>query len=634
MSGNRSERLLAIVLVLLGSRRPLTRSEIREAVGDYPKDQDQGAFERMFERDKDFLRSMGIPIESVSTTDSEGVGYRLERSEAFLAGIELEPAERFVLALASRLWDESAWGHDSLNALRKLEVAGEFTTADEIRAPVSVTVNSAVLTALLDATDSRRRVEFSYRKAGMPVAEKRSVEPWGVVATKGQWYLVGHDTDRSATRVFRLSRIQGNITPKRPLGAFDIPQDVDFQSLVKSTYPPAGLIEVTVEIDPDAAPRLRWLATRLDQDVAVLAAADPDRVLYDVLADSTRVAVLGPPDFRDRVLAGLRAIAVAEPAVVSATERDRLVALRDTATKAEVPAGAQVSRLLALVPWLLNHPSATHEQAAEHFGVSVGQLRSDLMTLDIDYWGRRIVVRDAQGINAPLRLTPAESISLLIGLQLLEQVPGVHDRAALASVRTKVSVAAGSSAALANLVSAPTLAQDPDGLVQKIDRALDESRAVRLRYWSASTNAVTDRTVDPIALVTSLGQTYLQAYCRDAQGLRVFRLDRIGRLEVLSEPLHVPADVRAISATFRPHGTPAIVEVDSDVAWWSEQVPTRAVLVRSDGSLLVALDVVSQTWLIRTMLSFGGRIRVVEPPELVQSVREAAVTAIARNATQ
>jgi proteasome accessory factor C len=114
----------------------------------------------------------------------------------------------------------------------------------------------------------------------------------------------------------------------------------------------------------------------------------------------------------------------------------------------------------------------------------------------------------------------------------------------------------------------------------------------------------------------------------------VFRLDRIGRLEVLSEPLHVPADVRAISATFRPQGTPAIVEVDSDVAWWSEQVPTRAVLVRSDGSLLVALDVVSQTWLIRTMLSFGGRIRVVEPSELAQSVREAAVTAIARNATQ
>ncbi|MEI8080752.1 MAG: WYL domain-containing protein, partial [Actinomycetes bacterium] len=312
MANNASERLLAIVLLLLDARRPLTRSEIRSAVGDYPANQDRAAFERMFERDKEYLRAMGIPIESVPTTDTEGVGYQLARSDAFLKGIELEPAERFVLALASRMWDESTWGHDSLNALRKLEIAGEFTTSDEVRAPVLVSVNSGVLTKLLDAADTRRRVQFLYRRSGMPTAEKRSVEPWGVVATRGQWYLVGHDTERAATRVFRLSRIEGAVSLKRPPDAYKIPEGVDFQSLVKSTFPGPGPIAVTVRVDPGEAPRLHWLASQEDADVLTLSGVDPDRIIYEVLADSPQAEVLGPPDFRDRVVAALTTIVNAQ----------------------------------------------------------------------------------------------------------------------------------------------------------------------------------------------------------------------------------------------------------------------------------------------------------------------------------
>lgn len=645
MANNRAERLLAIVLVLLSTRRPLTRSEIRDAVRDYPDGQEQTAFERMFERDKDELRGMGIPVEAVETDDVEGIGYRLAAATAFLRHIDLDPAEAVVLGLASRLWDEATWGHDALNAVRKLELVGEFTSEESAGSALSVRVNSVVLTKLLDAAATRCRVQFKYRKPGMPVADDRSVEPWGVVATRGQWYLVGHDTDRCATRAFRLSRVLGDVSIQKPVGSYQIPTDVDLQSLVMDSFPGSDLIDVTVAIDPQKAPRLRWLATAVDDDVVTFAAVDPDRILSEVLAATPHVTVLSPESFRDRVVAGLAKIADSVGQPLADFDRQQLdQAAHRAAKSATEDAAAQVSRLLALVPWLLSNSGTTYEDAAAHFGVSVEKLHSDLelaictefgsnlLTLDIDIWGNRINVRDAQGIRAPLRLTPSEGISLLIGLRLLEQVPGPHDRAALARAISKVEQAAGPAAELADLVSIPIPSSVQSGLSSDISTALASSRALRIRYWSASRDEVSDRIVDPISLATTAGTSYLQAWSREADAVRLFRVDRIQELEFLDEPISIPSDLGVISPAFDPHGFQAVIEVDRAVTWWADQVPSQAVFVRSDGSVLISLAVVSRTWLVRTVLSFAGQLRIVEPAELALSVQSAAVAGRAKNA--
>ena len=158
MSASRTERLLALALVLINSNRPLSRSELRQAVRDYPSGGKQEAFERMFERDKDELRSMGLPIESVEIDEQEGVGYLLSHREAFLPTIEVDESESLALALASRMWQEATWSHAATTGLRKLELVGGFAGDTDLAFNVSMRVDSSGSFVLLLA-DVRRGVK-------------------------------------------------------------------------------------------------------------------------------------------------------------------------------------------------------------------------------------------------------------------------------------------------------------------------------------------------------------------------------------------------------------------------------------------------------------------------------------------
>ena len=185
MSASRTERLLALALVLINSNRPLSRSELRQAVRDYPSGGKQEAFERMFERDKDELRSMGLPIESVEIDEQEGIGYLLSHREAFLPSIEVDESESLALALASRMWQEATWSHAATTGLRKLELVGGFAGDTDLAFNVSMRVDSATLTALLSAAQEKRDVSFDYRTAIDSATQRRHLQPWGHASLEG-----------------------------------------------------------------------------------------------------------------------------------------------------------------------------------------------------------------------------------------------------------------------------------------------------------------------------------------------------------------------------------------------------------------------------------------------------------------
>lgn len=641
MSASRTERLLALVLVLLSAKRPLTRSEIRSAVLDYPSGGSDSAFERMFERDKDELRSMGIPIESVEVDEAEGTGYRLATGKAFLPEIQIDPEERIVLAMASRLWQEATWGHDSLNALRKLELAGDFTAESTGEFAVSVNVDSGALTKILDATAAQRRIEFTYRKAGETPA-RRSLEPWGVVAARGQWYLVGHDLGRDATRAFRMSRITGDIKVSRAAKAFSIPDGVDLRQLVTDSFPSPEAISATVELAPGQGARLRQLASTVDGSTARFADIDPARLMQEVLSAGPAARLIEPDHLRAEVISSLESVTSQVPPQISDADLRALKAARERARKTPAePAGAQVSRLLALVPWLRRNRGISYAQAAKHFDVSVARLRQDLelavctefgsnlLTLDIDLWGETITVRDAQGMGAPLQLTRSEAISLVIGLRLLTQVPGPHPRAAIENVSAKIEAAVGDAASVTRYLDVAPAADANTEQGAIAEKAVEESRALDLRYWSASRDEVSERTVDPIAILRTQGASYLEAWCRSAEAVRMFRIDRIEQATVRDEPANVPDHVEGPSLTVSPRGAPGVALVEPSIAWWADQVPTTARVVRDDGSALVALDIASEEWAIRTALGFGGRLVFAEPHELGDAIRDRASKALA-----
>ncbi|MGV1036298.1 MAG: helix-turn-helix transcriptional regulator [Candidatus Nanopelagicales bacterium] len=646
MSKSKTERLLALSLALLNASRPLTRSEIRTAVRDYPADATQEAFERMFERDKSELRSMGIPIEAVELDSTEGTGYRVERAQAYLQPIEITAGERIVLAMASRMWGEASWGHGAVTALRKLELVGEFSSDDNAAMAVSVKVNSVLVSDLLDAVSDLRTVRFAYQKAGEPQPSTRRVQPWGVVTSRGQWYLVGFDTQREDTRAFRLSRVIGAITVSDARNAYQIPDDVDLQAHVRSTFPPAQTVDATVGMAAGRAVALRDLFECDEQTTtASIEGADPAKVIEATLAAGQFAQVVEPASLRRDVQSALSRLASQSPPELTNEQQEKLAeAAKKASRRTPDVASAQLSRVLTLVPWLIAHGGATYEQASALFDTTPEQLRADLslavctefginnFCLDIDIWSNGLVVHDPQGIAQPLRLTTLEAVSLLLGLRMLGQLPGSHDNPDVASAMTKVETAAGEFTSLTSHVAlgSPISQQTAEDVATStaLEAALTAGHAVRIVYRNASRDDFSKRTVDPIGLLTANGHAYLQGWCRRAEAVRLFRVDHIESVRELPEDALVPDSAAQLLTSVMPQGPGATVVLEPDIAWWADQDTVTARITLPDGSVAVRIPVASEQWLIRAALSFGGRLRIAEPVGLAQQVRDVASEAL------
>ncbi|HAM20688.1 MAG TPA: hypothetical protein DCQ04_00130 [Actinobacteria bacterium] len=132
-----------------------------------------------------------------------------------------------------------------------------------------------------------------------------------------------------------------------------------------------------------------------------------------------------------------------------------------------------------------------------------------------------------------------------------------------------------------------------------------------------------------MGLLTTEGATYLQAWCRQAEAVRLFRLDRISGLTVLENPSNVPHDAGPLLASIIPDGETAVFELDSSISWWADHVPHQAVVTTESGALLVELAVSSEPWAIRTAMGLGGKLAVCEPTTLAEAIRARSAAALA-----
>ncbi|MEI8056797.1 MAG: WYL domain-containing protein [Actinomycetes bacterium] len=311
-----------------------------------------------------------------------------------------------------------------------------------------------------------------------------------------------------------------------------------------------------------------------------------------------------------------------------------------------VTAGGRLSRLLALVPWLSAHPGVTIDEAARHFEISADQLQSDLWLLictgrpghmhgdlvDIQFWDEdgRIDVIDPQTLARPLRLSPDEAAALLIALRVLAQIPGTHDRLALASATTKLEAAAGEALTGSSSV-AVALESAADGeATSAVETALSSGRRLHLTYVGAA-DVRTERDVDPMRLLTLEGRTYLEGWCRRAEAVRTFRLDRIDSAIVLDQPAEIPQDAVPVdlgSGALRPEGPAVTLLIAPDMSWIADEHPVDSVEELSDGRLQVSLPVADESWLVRLLLRSGESVEVVDRPDISQRVQAQAREAL------
>jgi proteasome accessory factor B len=319
MATRKTERILNLTICLLVSGRYLPKAKIREAVEGY-HDLTDAAFERTFERDKDELRALGVPIEvgSFDPLFDDEPGYRILPSEFELPPIDLDPEEASVVGVAARVWQHAGMAESTRSAVAKLRAAGVEPDTSQLGAlEPSVQATEPAFEPLWNAVLHRTRVYFGYRDGA-----RRTLEPWGLTASRGRWYVIGRDVDRDATRMFKLARITDR--PKRVsrASAYQVPENLDLRSLARSLNPREPTASATLAIRAGKAPALRRHGEAGSWSRPVPGGFEVYQVGYsdlgsfaeEITRHAADVLVLEPGELRAEVIRNLSAVVAASAA--------------------------------------------------------------------------------------------------------------------------------------------------------------------------------------------------------------------------------------------------------------------------------------------------------------------------------
>lgn len=318
-----------LTICLLSARRFVTKAELRRSIDGY---REAKSFDRMFERDKDELRSNGIEIETGSNDDlfGDNLGYRILPDTYELGTVEFDADEATMIGFAARAWQEASVAEATRSAMAKLQAVG--VEVDSERVPgieLTLPTSEPSFVTFYDAVIDRVRVRFDYRTSGAT----RELEPWGVIMHRGRWYVIGQDVDKDVLRMFRLSRVVGEPQRVGRSGSYDVPAGTNLRELAAALTPPAPDRHAVLAIRAHRAPALR----RRGQLVPTEMSLPPGFEMYEVGYASTRdlagelasagadVVVFEPAELRDAVIDKLSAWATPAGAAPSAPAVDQEV---------------------------------------------------------------------------------------------------------------------------------------------------------------------------------------------------------------------------------------------------------------------------------------------------------------------
>ena len=311
-----------------------------------------------------------------------------------------------------------------------------------------------------------------------------------------------------------------------------------------------------------------------------------------------------------------------------------------------VTSAERLRRLLALVPYVVARRSVGLAETAATFGMTERELIDDLnlawcvelkspepfCPIDLSYEDGEITISQAESIARPLRLAADEASALLVALRTLAEAGGDSD--AVASLIAKIEDAAGAAAAASSQVKIQIDPPNGPGVPSALNAALSAGKRVHLRYYVSSRDEATERDVDPIRMRIIEGRTYLKGWCRRAEGVRTFRLDRILDVTVLDVPAEMPEEVESgdgDEGLFRPSETDMRVELElaAGARWVAEYYPYESLTELGEGRLRVVFRTPDTDLFRRLALRLGEDCRVIAPAELAEEVRAAAAAALA-----
>jgi len=307
----KSERLVNLTIALLATGRWITKSEIYENIEGYSGEPD--AKERMFERDKEELRNLGIDIE-VGTFDplfEDEVGYRIRPENYRIQVSQLTPQQLALISSATQSWRGAILDSKASAGLTKLKALGIESDVDGIPInPHQVRNSDTNLAKVIDALALRKTISFDYR-ASDNTDENRALEPYGVGTKNGFWYVAGNDLERRAVRLFRLDRVVSEVKEQGRGASYEIPEDFSMHNQLQSRTR-KNVAQLLVR--KGKADRLRKHASVQESqdewDLVKYQYSDMKDLIRDLLWHRDDVKVIGPTEVKESLMASLHSVQV------------------------------------------------------------------------------------------------------------------------------------------------------------------------------------------------------------------------------------------------------------------------------------------------------------------------------------
>ena len=312
-----------------------------------------------------------------------------------------------------------------------------------------------------------------------------------------------------------------------------------------------------------------------------------------------------------------------------------------TARRGPRPAEDRLRRLLVMLPWLMERGEVPVAEAAERFGMTEAEVVRDLELVAMcglpPFVDELIDVFVDEGVisvgvprlfTRPLRLNSVEAFELLAAGRAAMELPGADPEGPLGRGLAKLGAVLGEDD-----TSGVRIDLDPPALADELTAWVERGERLRIRYWSAARDEVTERRIVPRQVFTDRGEWYVTADDDRSGSTRTFRIDRIETVEATGEVVPArDAELPEPGTWFADGSVPrAVVRIGPAARWAIERYPVDSIgEVDADGWVTVRLAVASEQWLARLLLRLGPHAEVVEPEEWADLGRQAAARVLAR----
>jgi proteasome accessory factor C len=677
-------RQLSLISYLMAERRPVTAPEIRRDVEGYSV-MNEDAFARRFYADRSELEALGIVLDVERPIDGlvEQENYSLPPENFHLPPIEFTDQELVALRTALQLLDgEFAYAEPLRLALQQISwgrpsplgAPEQHTVALGITGSAGGHEVSQRLAKIETAIFRRKTIVFDYFTMERGETGTRRVDPYQLLFQGGQFYVVGKSHERTAIRVFRLSRIRGKVGyATKAEHDFQRPSDFDPRAYANRIDwqfgEPVGTAEVWV------GHRIAWQIERHFGRYGEVRPADEagDRIFVTQYANARQLIawvlglgeharIAGPPALTAKLQERVRLLIerhTGQPQIAAATQTDgaeaQVTAARIDRSDPDSENGhhpeaairpERFARLVTLASILIDAGRAGRRLDAgeiQHaLKVSDQELREDISVLNVVNFGAGTYVLYAEiapdgtievdpepygdSFARPARLLPVEAKALVAAIDLIgEHIP----EGSLASVRKKVVAALGEDPIEEGLqVAAP--AGDDSEIAAVVSRAIAGKRLLSFEYYKENEDEFSTRLVEPYALINGREGWYLASYDPTRADVRHFRLDRIKSASVTDDEFEPRADVDPAADVDGwprtgevPASQRARLWISPERARWAREERT-VIAELEDGSVIVELGFKGPDWLVREVLKEAGDAVVLEPTEVREAIRVAA----------